>query len=51
MSLNSNILPALEQLGLLEELKAISFRDSHTNIMYDDMAVIASFPGLNLNDE
>ncbi|KAG0038875.1 hypothetical protein BGZ83_002972, partial [Gryganskiella cystojenkinii] len=51
MSLNVNILPAFEQLGLLEELKGISFPAGHTNIMFDNMEVVASFPNLNTNDK
>ncbi|GJJ68653.1 hypothetical protein EMPS_00999 [Entomortierella parvispora] len=51
MSLNANILACIEQIGLLDELKDISFRDSQANIMYDDMKVVASFPSLNLNND
>lgn len=51
MSLSPNILAAVDQLGLLEELKAISFRHSDTNIMYDNMKTIASFPSADVHDE
>jgi len=51
MSLSANILPAFEQLGLYEELKAISIQGSHhnSNIMYDDMEIIAALPDPNLD--
>ncbi|GJJ68649.1 hypothetical protein EMPS_00995 [Entomortierella parvispora] len=43
MSLNANIQAAIDQIGLLEELKAISFPAGEANIMYDNMDIIASF--------
>ncbi|KAG0280767.1 hypothetical protein BGZ95_008793 [Linnemannia exigua] len=47
MSLNAGILPAIEQLGLLEELGKVSLKTGTTfNILYGDMSVIA-----NLNTE
>lgn len=51
MSLNGNILAALEQANLLDELKAISFPVGGANIMYENMNVIASFGNENNNDE
>lgn len=50
MSLNANILPAFEQLGMLDELKTLSFRDHTSTIMYNNMKVIASFPRANDTD-
>ncbi|GJJ68648.1 hypothetical protein EMPS_00994 [Entomortierella parvispora] len=43
MSLNPSILAAIEQIGLLDELKAISFPAGEANIMYDNMDIIATF--------
>jgi hypothetical protein len=51
MSLSVNILPVFEQLGLYDELQAISFHHSDTSIMYDNMKVIYSFPNANQTDE
>ncbi|KAG0350788.1 hypothetical protein BGZ54_003639, partial [Gamsiella multidivaricata] len=42
MSLNANILPAFEQLGLLEELKEISFPSHGYNIFNDELKNIGS---------
>jgi len=51
MSLSANILPSFEQLGLYEELKAISHQGSHhqSNIMYDNLDIIAALPDPNLD--
>jgi len=43
MSLNASILAAIEQVGLLEELKAFSFPGDATNIFYEDMKLAARF--------
>ena len=51
MSLNANILGAIEQIGLLDELKAISFPSIKTNIMYDNMKIAASFGSIDKNGE
>jgi len=51
MSLNANILGAIEQIGLLDELKAISFPGNHVNIMYDNMKITASFGNIDKNGE
>jgi len=51
MSLNANILGALDQIGLLEELEAISFPVGVAKIMYDNMNITASFDNANKNDE
>jgi len=51
MSLNANILGAIEQIGLLGELKAISFPSIKTNIMYDNMKIAASFGSIDKNGE
>ncbi|GJJ74506.1 hypothetical protein EMPS_06864 [Entomortierella parvispora] len=51
MSLSPNVMAVIDQLGLLEELKAISFRHSDTQIMYDNMKTIASFPSADIHDE
>jgi len=48
-SLNANIPSAIEQVGLLDELKAISFPGDKANILYDNMKVIASFDSPNKN--
>lgn len=41
MSLNAGIFPALEQLGLYEELKKVSLPAETFNIYYSDMSVIS----------
>ncbi|KAF9990257.1 hypothetical protein BGZ75_002891 [Mortierella antarctica] len=41
MCLNANILPVFEQLGLLDELMAISLPVHNTEIFHGDMSVIA----------
>lgn len=51
MSLSPNILAAFDQVGLLGELEAVSIPAGETNILYDDMKVIASFPNSNTNNE
>lgn len=43
MSLNAGVLPALEQLGLYEELQKVSLPATGTfNIYKDNMSLIAS---------
>ncbi|GJJ74622.1 hypothetical protein EMPS_06980 [Entomortierella parvispora] len=51
MSLSANILASIEQIGLYEELKAISIQGSHhqSNIMYDNLDIIAALPDPNLD--
>jgi len=51
MNLNPNILGAMDQVGLLEELKAISFPADNSNIMYDNMEIIATFNSPNKDGE
>ncbi|GJJ68647.1 hypothetical protein EMPS_00993 [Entomortierella parvispora] len=51
MVLNANILAAIDQIGLLEELEAISFPGNKANIMYDNLAIAASFDSLNKDNE
>jgi 2-polyprenyl-6-methoxyphenol hydroxylase-like FAD-dependent oxidoreductase len=51
MSLNPSILAALEQANLLDELKAISFPAGESNIMYDNMDIIATFNSTNMPNE
>ncbi|KAG0054204.1 hypothetical protein BGZ83_011725 [Gryganskiella cystojenkinii] len=50
MSLNASILPSVEQLGLLEEVLAISFHDEESNVMYENLKVVATFPRANTDD-
>ncbi|KAF9170397.1 hypothetical protein BGX21_010221 [Mortierella sp. AD011] len=42
MSLNANILPALEQLGILEDLKKVSYPSRNLNIYTGSLEEIAS---------
>lgn len=49
--LQSNIMAALEQLGLLEELEAISLPAHRATILYDNMKVIADFTNPNHEGE
>jgi hypothetical protein len=42
MSLNANILPAFEQLGLMEELDRISYPCLKTNMYKGNMSKIAT---------
>lgn len=42
MSLNANILPAFEQLGLMEELNKISYPCLKTNMYRSNMSKIAT---------
>ncbi|KAF9401666.1 hypothetical protein BGX21_000980 [Mortierella sp. AD011] len=42
MSLNANILPAIEQLGLLDALKAVSFPSRGFHIYSSDMKLISA---------
>ncbi|GJJ74641.1 hypothetical protein EMPS_06999 [Entomortierella parvispora] len=51
MSLTANILAAIEQIGLLDELQAISFPGNKVNIMYDDMKIAASFGNVDKDGE
>ncbi|GJJ68682.1 hypothetical protein EMPS_01028 [Entomortierella parvispora] len=51
MSLSANILGAIEQIGLLDELKAISFPAGDSNVMYEDMKVIATTNNNNTSSE
>ncbi|GJJ68679.1 hypothetical protein EMPS_01025 [Entomortierella parvispora] len=51
MSLNANILGAIEQIGLLDELKAISFPAGNSKIMYENMEVIAMFDNSSTDSE
>jgi len=51
MNLNANILGAIEQVGLLDELKAISFPSDKADILYENMEIIASFDSTNKNGE
>ncbi|GJJ74642.1 hypothetical protein EMPS_07000 [Entomortierella parvispora] len=51
MSLTANILAAIEQIGLLDELKAMSFPGNKVNIMYDNMEVAALFGNVDKDDE
>ncbi|GJJ68652.1 hypothetical protein EMPS_00998 [Entomortierella parvispora] len=51
MSLNANILGAIEQIGLLDELKAISFPGDKSSIMYENLEIIATFENPNKNGE
>jgi len=51
MSLNCNILAAIEQVGLLDELKAISFPGDKVDIMYDNMKISASFDNVDKSGE
>jgi len=51
MALQSNIMAALEQVGLLEELEAISFPAERATIMYDNMKIIAEFSNPNHEGE
>jgi len=46
ISLNANILSAFEQVGLYEELLAVSHPSNHaeSTIMYSDMTVICTLP-------
>ncbi len=41
MCLNANILPVFEQLGLFDELMAISLPVHNTELFHGDMSVIA----------
>ena len=41
MSLSPNILAAFDQIGLLDELKDISYPGGPVTILYDNMEVIA----------
>lgn len=51
MVLNANVLAAIEQVQLLDELKAISFTGSSAKIMYENLKITASFDGLNKDNE
>ncbi|GJJ68680.1 hypothetical protein EMPS_01026 [Entomortierella parvispora] len=51
LSLNANILGAIDQIGLLDELKAISFPAGNTKIMYENMEVIATFDNSSTDSE
>lgn len=51
MSLTGNILAALEQANLLDELKAVSFPAGAASVMYDNMENIATFDTSKLNNE
>ncbi|GJJ68651.1 hypothetical protein EMPS_00997 [Entomortierella parvispora] len=51
LSLNAKILGAIEQIGLLDELKAISLPAGDSNIMYENMKVIATFNNNSTNSE
>ncbi|KAF9354581.1 hypothetical protein BGX26_007617, partial [Mortierella sp. AD094] len=50
MCLNANILPAFEQLGLLEELKSISLPTKGTHIYKSNMQLISVIHGDNNED-
>lgn len=49
MSLNPNILPAIEQLGLLEELEAVSLPSAGFHIYNSDMKLISAI-GSSIKD-
>lgn len=51
MSLSPNILAAIEQVGLLEELRGVSFNAGSAKIMYDDMKVAAELGNFNDNGQ
>ncbi|KAG0214658.1 hypothetical protein BGX28_001696 [Mortierella sp. GBA30] len=51
MSLNVNILPALDQLGLLEELQKISFPSPGFDIFTEEMKPIASMRGKGYKEQ
>ncbi|GJJ78517.1 hypothetical protein EMPS_10876 [Entomortierella parvispora] len=51
LSLNVNILPAFEQIGLYEELLALSARTDALRFMYDDLRTVASLSLENLKEE
>jgi len=51
MNLSANIMAAIEQIGLLDELKAISFPANKADILYENMEIITSFGGVNENGE
>ena len=40
MSLSPNILAAFDQIGMLDELKAISYPGGPCTILYEDLTVI-----------
>lgn len=49
MSLSPNVMAVIEQIGLLEELRTISFNAGSARIMYDNMKVAAEIG--NFNDD
>jgi hypothetical protein len=51
VSLNASILAACEQLGLYDELLAISARTEAHRFMYDDLNAVASISLDNLSQE
>jgi len=51
MSLTAGILGAIEQAGLLDELKGISFPAGAASIMYENMDIVATFDNGVKNDE
>ncbi|GJJ68650.1 hypothetical protein EMPS_00996 [Entomortierella parvispora] len=51
MSLSANILGAIDQMGLLDELEAISFPAGSPNLMYEDMKIIATFDNTNTSSK
>ena len=51
MSLNPNILPALDQLGLLEELRAVSCRSQGMTVYDSNMRVVATHSGTDKDIE
>jgi len=50
MTLSVNVLPAMEQLGLYEELKAISVPQSGAKLMYEDLKLSIELPAGNTNN-
>lgn len=51
LSLNVNILPVFEQLGLYEELLALSVRTDAHHFMYEDLNTVASLSLEKLKEE